>query len=967
MSILTGRKIPSEIYAEIRPILAELGPDLAGAVYSEKDTLKLSESMSHIMAAVSFWPEPRRFFSITLGGIADARDTALTSHSLSTALSVPLSWHTLSGNLSEQEIEADVITDLSAAYHTLFSKKVPAGFVIPASLLDSSLPDPRQYHESIIRLHIGTRLPLSDLIHRLVTAGYNRNAATNEPGTIVVRGESVTVWHPILPGKIHITFGGDKIESITLQQGQRSKALRHTELLPMKFPQKTVHWQEVLSTGIVICPPEVTARGLKTIIGNSSQATFTFPSGLAETLTQLFSQLQPVKTAAGSPISYERAMELIAQLIIGRPAVHTDHGIGVFEGLQSRNIEGIPRDYLVLRYAQGDALSVPVEYAHKVTAYVGQSQPTIHRLHGTAWKRTKQKAQHDAIALAKELLAIAGKRSAMTRAPYILEEKIEKELNESFPHRLTDDQVRTWQEVREDMQKDIPMDRLVVGDVGFGKTEIALRAARHAAAHGRQVLLLAPTTLLVQQHYDVFRQRLPQLVKNIHLLSRFTSPAAQTKSREAISDGSATIVIGTHAALSPKISWHNLTLLIIDEEQRFGVKQKEHLKKMRSTVDVLSLSATPIPRTLSMALSGLRALSIITTAPSARKAVKTSVGKLTNEKLQQAIEKELQRNGQVYIVTPKIRQLAALAHEVESLIPTARIAVGHGRLPDEDLARVIHSFDSGETNILISSSIVEHGLDLPGANTMIVMHAPHFGLSDLYQLRGRIGRRERQGYAHFFYTQQNLTSIQRRRLAALTEASRLGSGWELARRDLEIRGAGNLLGAQQSGSAEAVGVQLYLDMVRSASTTEEVAIAVQADVALPLPALLPVTYVSDSSERTKWYIRLSRAKTAEEVTTKSSELSKQYGPLPTEVQNFILILRLSRIAGAISITKITTQAITPSDEDPYVRLIIEATDAPRVLARLSSLGNWRVRGQALTWDTETITPTLVQKLITVLQ
>ncbi|MGH9858344.1 MAG: DEAD/DEAH box helicase, partial [Acidobacteriota bacterium] len=448
-----------------------------------------------------------------------------------------------------------------------------------------------------------------------------------------------------------------------------------------------------------------------------------------------------------TPISMERAFELMSVLEEGWPAVHSDHGIGIFEGLQRRTLDTTEKEYLVLRYAEGDSLSVPVEFAYKVTAYVGRDQPSIYRLGGTLWFKTKKRAKEDAATFAKELLFVAGQRETTTRPPYTIAPDIEKKLEDSFPYEMTLDQRRTWQEIQDDLRRSHPMNRLVVGDVGFGKTEVALRSAYHVAKNGRQVAVLAPTTLLVQQHFDTFTQRLPKDVPII-LLSRFVSNVEQNRVRQMIADGEAMIAIGTHALLSSGTRWHNLGLVILDEEQRFGVKQKEHFKKIRASADVMSLSATPIPRTLSMALSGLRSLSLIATPPEGRKSVKTFVRPATPTLLTEILQRELGRGGQVYVVAPKIRHLSAIAEQVRAAHPRARVAIAHGQLPDTSLSNIVHDFDTGAIDILISSSIVENGLDLPNANTMIVWHATHFGLAQLYQLRGRVGRRDRQGYAY---------------------------------------------------------------------------------------------------------------------------------------------------------------------------------------------------------------------------
>lgn len=925
-------------------------------------------------------------------------------------------WHIIHSPLSEQELEGTVITDLSLAYHQLLLAADPTRhFVIAAEVLETPLPAREAYKKITTSLTVGEKVTMSHLIQTLVGRGYTRHTHTIEPGSLLVRGETIDVSHPLLEGHYSLTLFGETIENIVHRVGQRSATVPSVNLPPMKFPQAAADWQTALHDRLLLRPEHTSnVRGRFTILtdsvrpqislritepaaaqDNSEKALFLLyrnrdhieqyvqdrpettallcqnelgafplhlegPDWILRTEEFLF---PTAPTQSASPISYERALELIAELTVGKPAVHADHGIGIYEGLQKRSINEYEKEYILLRYAEGDALSVPVEYAHKVSAYVGEAAPVIHRLGGTLWQKVRKKAQEDAAALARELITIAQERSHADRPSHSIKPAVEQELEATFPFELTDDQLRTWQEVQDDLRREHPMDRLVVGDVGFGKTEIALRAAYHVMASGKQVAVLAPTTLLVQQHFDTFQQRLPKIKDSISLLSRFVSTKEQKLARQRIADGMCAIAVGTHALLSNSTEWKNLGLVIIDEEQRFGVKQKEHFKKIRASVDVLSLSATPIPRTLSMALSGLRSLSLIATPPKKRKGIKTFVKKVSDAVITEAIGRELERGGQVYVVAPKIRHLGAIKEHVSALFPTARIAVAHGRLPDSDLSRIVHQFDAGEIDIMVSSSIVENGLDLPNANTMVVWHAPNFGLAELYQLRGRIGRRERQGYAYFFYSQERLTPVQRQRLTALTEASRLGSGWEIARRDLEMRGTGNLLGAQQSGSVNTVGLQLYLDLVNSAMETPQTQEIQRAEVHLPLSATLPVHFIQDDRERTRWYTRLSRSKTNEQLDEYMKELEKLYGPLPEETRNLMLLIQLQRAAGSIGISKITSQKISPSDEDPYDRLEVNAKDPKEVLRHLGPLGRWVVRGHTLTWDVDGVTPVLVQQLL----
>lgn len=810
-------------------------------------------------------------------------------------------WYIVTDTLTAPEQAGIISTALTDALHAWFSASPTVHILIPSSLQSElRLPDPALYRQACLSLTTHQRLSLQELVKQLVTQGYARSRPTSlktqrgiEPGTFRVRGEAVDIAHTALPGTTTLTFHGNELEQITIAQHRRQQVVSHLTLPPVQFPTTTVPLATLQPMNTFDLPP------------------FLVPSTSA---------------APTAPISRESAFELIGSLEVGQPAVHIDHGIGIYEGMQRKSTNQVESEYIVLQYAAGDVLFVPVEFAHKVTPYIGEGTPTVHRLGGTVWAKTKRKAKEEAAAFAHELLKVAGERRRAQRPPYTLRPHVEEELTRTFPYELTPDQARTWQEVRHDMRSEHPIDRLIVGDVGFGKTEIAVRAARHVVENDRQVALIAPTTLLVQQHADTLRQRLPKIAKEIGVLSRFTSPAQARQLKQHIASGHIKIAIGTHALLSSSLAWPNLGLVIIDEEQKFGVRHKEHFKKLRASVDILSLSATPIPRTLAMALSGLRELSLIQTAPVGRQAVVTQIGPWTEHVLDRAIAAELARQGQTYIVAAKIAHLPFIQRYMSDRFPDARVGLAHGQLDSRRLASVMHDFDTGHLDILVSSNIVENGLDLPNANTLIVWNATYFGLADLYQLRGRVGRRDRQGFAYFFYQQQELTPLQRQRLASLTEASRLGQGWTIARRDLEIRGAGSLLGAKQHGAANEVGVQLYLDLINQAmqSTDSQPQAGPRAEINLPLSSFLPASYIPSTSERAQWYQRLSRARVSD-LDTYAEQLAQRFGPLPEATQNLLLQLKLQHAAGAAGITKIDAVRITPPGDTPFFRVTLHAS------------------------------------------
>lgn len=499
--------------------------------------------------------------------------------------------------------------------------------------------------------------------------------------------------------------------------------------------------------------------------------------------------------------------------------VHIDHGIGNFRGITERISDAIERRYYILEYApphgrsEHDTLYVPEEQVKKLSLYIGLEQPTIHRLSGTIWEHTKRKVTEDAQILGKELLELYAKRTQATRAPYLAYGHDQREFDSIFEHLETIDQQKAIEEVFADMEKDQPMDRLICGDVGFGKTEVALRAAFKAVHSGKQVALLCPTTVLADQHFETFTKRFEKFPITIAVLSRFESKTAQRETIAKLTKGTVDIVIGTHRVLSPDVQFKNIGLVIIDEEQRFGVRQKETFKKLRESIDVLSLSATPIPRTLYLALSGLRGISVINTPPPARQPIETFVLPYDKAIVKKAINEELARKGQIYFLHNRIETLEEVKRSLEELVPGARYGTVHGRTGELALRRTMHDFKDGKFDVLVATTIIENGLDLKNANTLIVEDAGRLGLSQAYQIRGRIGRSDKKAYAYFFYSAQRLGDIARKRLEALEEARELGSGYFIAQRDLEIRGAGNILGKKQSGAVNQIGLNLYCQIL----------------------------------------------------------------------------------------------------------------------------------------------------------
>jgi len=584
--------------------------------------------------------------------------------------------------------------------------------------------------------------------------------------------------------------------------------------------------------------------------------------------------------------------------------VHVDHGIARFKGMRLIESDGAHREYLELEYAEGDRLFVPVENLDRVQKYLGgEGTPALHRLGTSDWTRARGRARKVVQDVAEELLKIYSMREARPGIAFAPDTTWQQELESSFPYEETLDQVAALAEIKTDMESDRPMDRLLCGDVGFGKTELALRAAFKAAMSGKQVALLAPTTVLAQQHFHVFRERLKNFPVVVEMLSRFVDDETQARTVEGLKSGHVDIVVGTHRLLQRDVHFKRLGLLVVDEEHRFGVMQKERLKKLRTQLDVLSLSATPIPRTLHMAVGGIRDMSVIQTPPEERQPIKTYVTADDDELIEEAIGRELQRNGQVYFVHNRVRTIQKALERVRRLLPEARITVGHGQMSEDELASVMVEFESGEHDVLVCTTIIESGLDIPNVNTIIVERSDRFGLAQLYQLRGRVGRSGRRAYAYFLYDpRRSLTEQADKRLDVISGLHELGQGFKIALRDLEIRGAGNLLGTEQHGAIATVGFEMYLQMLQSAvnrlrAGPEETAVTdvlstAEMNLDLPLDHFIPRSYIRDEKLRLGAYRQLAGAEDEEELDSMLRSLKDRYGTAPAQLDNLAYSLRV---------------------------------------------------------------------------
>lgn len=667
--------------------------------------------------------------------------------------------------------------------------------------------------------------------------------------------------------------------------------------------------------------PQVLPPGLYIIDGNPATG-FIIPKAKLAVVTdhELYGvarlKLPQRKFSEGMPIT------TVLDLKPGDYVVHINFGIGVFQGLIKRTQEGIEKEYLHIKYKAPDQLFVPADQLDRIQKYISPSDddPKINRLTGGEWKKAVAKAREEAREFARDLIKLYAERKAVQRDPYEANSDAIHEMENTFPYVETPSQLQAINEVKIDLKTDYPMDRLICGDVGFGKTEVAVRAAFQVAQAGKQVALLCPTTILSEQHFRSFSERLAGFDINIALLNRFTHSAERRKTLEQLPEGRVNIVIGTHSLLSNQLKFKDLGLLIIDEEQKFGVKHKETLKAIRVNVDVLSMSATPIPRTLSMALMNIRQMSLINDPPPGRLPVRTFVRPESNEVIREAILRELARGGQVFFVYNRVNGIYHIADKIKKLVPQARVAVGHGQMNEKELEPVMVGFVQGEIDVLVSTTIVEAGLDIPNANTLIVENADQFGLSQLYQLRGRVGRSDRQAYAYLLYAgDKSLTEAGTERLQALAEFNQLGSGYSLAFRDLQIRGAGDLLGAKQSGQMNAVGYDLYSQLIES----EVQFLKTYADgsrptgyedplagleplpsIDLPVQALIPTNYVEDPAQRLYFYKQLMAARNPLALGEVAADLEDRYGKMPKEVRTAIDIMSARITARDLHITQI---------------------------------------------------------------
>ncbi len=630
--------------------------------------------------------------------------------------------------------------------------------------------------------------------------------------------------------------------------------------------------------------------------------------------------------------------------------VHIHHGVGIYRGLVKRTIDNSERDFIYVQYLDG-SVYVPADQIDRVQRYVGGegSPPQVNRIAGNEWQKSTRKVKEQAREMAKELIELYAARQKAERPSLGGDTPWQAEMEAAFPYEPTRGQAQAVADVKADLEDNRPMDRLVCGDVGFGKTEVAIRAAFKVVEAGKQVAVLCPTTVLAAQHHTTFGERLAAYPITVDLLSRFRSRTEQKKTLEDMKAGQVDIVVGTHRLLSKDVEFENLGMIIVDEEQRFGVAHKERLKQMRKSVDVLTLTATPIPRTLSMALSGLRDMSVIEEPPAGRMPITTYVREYDDDLIRDAILREMERDGQIYVVHNRIESIAHVAQRIQRLVPDARIAVGHGQMSEDELEKLMYDFYHHNFDILVCTTIIENGLDVPNTNTIIVDNADRMGLSQLYQLRGRVGRSNKQAYAYLLYrANKKLSEDAERRLIAIREFTALGSGFQISMRDLEIRGAGNLLGAEQSGAIVSVGYDLYCQLLAQAvaeAKGEDPVEDILPPVDLPITAHIPEDYIPNEAERIFFYKRMSGVRSIQDITALQEEMEDRYGDPPKPVWTALAVLRLrvrTKEAGIAAIRGERTEVVIRFG--PEARL---TPDAIRILTGLYK--KHRFTGESVTF------------------
>jgi transcription-repair coupling factor (superfamily II helicase) len=743
-------------------------------------------------------------------------------------------------------------------------------------------------------------LPFDRLLSRTGAAAWTVTPAPEGPGTTVV---AASAWDPVVADGDRLvaqlrelTAKGFRI--VVCAEGRGSGA-RLSALL---------REHGITAPLFEDAPPDatLTAPGVRVVVAPLERG-FLYPAAKVAVLAE--GDLTGRRRTHRRPRPRARAAEtFFDDLKSGDLVVHYQHGVGRFGGMVRRSIGGVERDYLVLDYRSGDKLYVPSDQIDLLRPYTGGESPSLSRLNGTEWQKAKSRVRAAVREIAQELVVLYQKRINSPGHAFAADTPWQQEMEASFPYAETQDQLKAISDVKADMEAQAPMDRLVCGDVGFGKTEVAIRAAFKAVQDGKQVAVLVPTTLLASQHFQTFSERFAGYPVRVEMLSRFLTAAQARAVTDGLADGSVDVVVGTHRLLSGEVSFKDLGLLVVDEEQRFGVTHKESIKKLRTDVDVLTLTATPIPRTLEMSLTGIRDLTLLQTPPAERQPILTYVGEYDDRAVAEAIRRELLREGQVFFVHNRVADIEKVAAELRGLVPEARIAVAHGQLDEGALEKIVYEFWEGRFDVLVCTTIIESGIDMPTVNTLVVDRAERLGLGQLHQLRGRVGRAGQRAYAYLLFPPEHaLSEDAYERLRTIGEHTELGSGFKIAMRDLEIRGAGNLLSGDQSGHIAAVGYDLYVQMVSEAVAElkgEEVKEPAEIKLDLPVTANLPADYIGREDLRLEAYRRLATVTTHAEVDDINAEWLDRYGPLPAPAEALLRIGHLRAECARVGIREV---------------------------------------------------------------
>ncbi|MEP0872314.1 transcription-repair coupling factor [Trichocoleus desertorum AS-A10] len=757
----------------------------------------------------------------------------------------------------------------------------------------------RSFQESLAEVECFDRLYLSELVEEVVGAAPSLNLAS--------RPVNAT---PHQFGKLAETIRGERDRGFSVwlvsAQPSRSVSLLQEHDCPAQFVPNSRDYPAIEKLQIQRVPVAVKYSGLAEIEGFVlptfrlvvvtdreffGQHTLTTPSYVRKRRRAASKQVDPNKLQPGDFV------------------VHKSHGVGKFLKLESLTINHETREYLVLQYADG-LLRVAADQVGSLSRFrgAGDAVPELNKMSSKAWEKTKSKVRKSIKKLAVDLLQLYAQRSQQQGYTYPTDMPWQQEMEDSFPYQPTPDQLKATQDVKRDMENSRPMDRLVCGDVGFGKTEVAIRAIFKAVTAGKQVALLAPTTILTQQHYHTLKERFAPYPIQVGLLNRFRTAEERRQIQQRLTTGELDIVVGTHQLLGKGVAFRDLGLLVVDEEQRFGVNQKEKIKSLRTQVDVLTLSATPIPRTLYMALSGVREMSLITTPPPSRRPIKTHLSPFDSETVRSAIRQELDRGGQIFYVVPRVEGIEETSAKIREMVPGARLAIAHGQMPEAELESTMLTFSNGDADILLCTTIIESGLDIPRVNTILIEDAQRFGLSQLYQLRGRVGRAGIQAHAWLLYPKQSqLSDTARQRLRAIQEFTQLGSGYQLAMRDMEIRGVGNLLGAEQSGQMDAIGFDLYMEMLEESIREirgQEIPKVDDTQIDLSVTAFIPADYIPDLDQKMSAYRAIASASTKAELTQTAAEWSDRYGTIPPAALQLIRIVELKQTAKKLGFSRI---------------------------------------------------------------